>query len=442
MKQRDAIMEENQKKQEELDEMNKGNEVSKSQIKHKELKKTINDGNEQQKEFEEERNDLEIEYQKLREEYIKRERETKKENAKRRQMALISNGQKSQFKGSHDKDMEQQLKMLADEEIMDRTPMLDLCNEKWREVNKLKKTHIETFQENSTKIRKTFEELTNYLGLDSFEELPIVYQKTEQQMSNIGVYKEKLDLQNDELEKETEKVEKEIEKLTGKKRVKNDDKEKFILEKENSVKVISDLIKDFETGIKKRKKLFTAIQPATDKYLEKLNNTYLSDFVYQKENVDTAKDYNEKSVSKYLANVQDYFMLVQEWEEATKDKKKAEETSDMDKLRDDMIQKLGGFEKNRLITKNLYKSMKLDHKNPDKKMEDIIKEYSLKIAEEIQNPSKQAMNKSKKLSGNMNKSKDSANYRYGNDSGVTNQISTNNNSGVTQDNERVAVAEC
>ena len=83
--------------------------------------------------------------------------------------------------------------------------------------------------------------------------------------------------------------------------------------------------------------------------------------------------------------------------------------------------------------------MKLDYKNPDKKMEDIIKEYSERIAEEIQNQNKEKSNKSKKLT-NFNKSKDSVNYRYANDSGMTNQTSTKNNSGVTQDNERVAEA--
>ena len=442
IKQRDDIREKNEEKKKDLEDLRQENEDNKKNIRHKDLRKAVKDGDEQQKDFEGERNDLEIEYQKLREEYIKRERETKKENAKKRQMALLSSGQKSQFKGSQDKDVEKQLKMIADEEIMDRTPMLDLCNEKWREINKLKKDLIDAFEENSTEIKKTFEELTNYLGLDSFEELPIVYKKTEEQMANIGFYKEKLDLQIDELEQDTEKVVKEIEKLTGKKRVKNDDKEKFIAEKEYSQKVTTDLIKDFELGIKKRKKLFKTIQPATDKYLSKLSKTYLSDFVYDKENVDSTKEYNEKTVSKFLSNVQDYFMLVQEWEEAVnKEKKKTEEVSDVDKLRDDMAQKLGGFEKSRLMNK-LYSSMKSDYKSHAKNLEDIIKEYSVKFADEIQYPNKNSTTKSKTLAGTLNKSKESGNYRYGNDSGATYQTSNKNKSGVTQDNERVAEAEC
>lgn len=100
---------------------------------------------------------------------------------------------------------------------MDRTPMLDVCIEKWRAINNIKKTSIQIFQQNSSKIREAFEKLTSYIGLDSFEELPIVYKKTEQQMSNINMYKEKLELQNDQLEYERDLIIKQIELLSGKK---------------------------------------------------------------------------------------------------------------------------------------------------------------------------------------------------------------------------------
>ena len=78
--------------------------------------------------------------------------------------------------------------------------MLVLCIEKLRVINYIKKTSIQTFQQNSSKIRDAFNKLTKYIGLDSFNELPLVYKKTEQQMSNINMYKEKLEVQNDKLE--------------------------------------------------------------------------------------------------------------------------------------------------------------------------------------------------------------------------------------------------
>ena len=76
----------------------KKNEVSKSQIMHKEYKSAVTEGVDQQKEFEAERDVLEEEYQKLREEYIKRERENKKENAKKRNMAALALSNKGKKK--------------------------------------------------------------------------------------------------------------------------------------------------------------------------------------------------------------------------------------------------------------------------------------------------------------------------------------------------------
>ena len=173
--------------------MLKNNEVSKSQIINKEYKNAVIEGVDQQKEFEAERDELEEEYHKLREEFIKRERENKKENAKKRNMAALALSNKGMT--SRDKDMEIELKKLADEEIMDRTPMLDICIEKWRVINNIKKTSIQTFQQNSSKIRDAFNKLTNYIGLDSFNEFHLVYKKNEQQMSNINMHKEKLEIQ-------------------------------------------------------------------------------------------------------------------------------------------------------------------------------------------------------------------------------------------------------
>ena len=90
--------------------------------------------------IEEERNELEEEYQKIREEYIKREREAKKENAKKRNMAALALSNKSSLKSSRDKDIELELKRMADEQIMDRISILEMNIEKWRAIIHLKKT--------------------------------------------------------------------------------------------------------------------------------------------------------------------------------------------------------------------------------------------------------------------------------------------------------------
>ena len=418
LKKRDQIAEENEEKKENLRQMQKNNEISKSQIMHKEYKNAVTEGIEQQKDFEAERDELENEYQRLREEYIKRERENKKENAKKRNMAALALSNKGM--STRDKDMELELKKLADEEIMDRIPMLDLCIEKWNVINNIKKSSIQTFQQNSSKIRDAFNKLTKYLGLDSFNELPLVYKKTEQQMSNINIYKEKLETQNDKLEYEKELISKQIELLSGKKKDVNLKKSDFIKQKLKSIEVIENCSQNFQKEIDIRMKLIEAIKPETKYFLIKLGDTFLSDFIVRKINIDESSEYNEKTVDKYLANVQDYSKLIQEWKSFSKDSKLTE--NELDKLRDEMRQKLGKFEQNRLLTNELYQSMESDYKKGIK-LDEIIRKSSHRIALDIQNPYSKSTVLTKPLKKkNVNTSiasTEPGNNRYGNDSSIT-----------------------
>ncbi len=424
LKKREEIIKENEERKQVFEDLQKQNEVEKSKIMHKELRKAQTDGVTQQKEYEAERDDLEEEYHKLREEYIKRERENKKENAKKRNMAALALSNKGMSTSSRDKDMEAELKKLADEEIMDRTPMLDVCIEKWRAINNIKKTSIQIFQQNSSKIREAFEKLTAYIGLDSFEELPIVYKKTEQQMSNINMYKEKLELQNDQLEYERDLIIKQIELLSGKKRDINKEKSDIKKKKLKNIEIIEDCHVNFEKENEIRMKFIEKIQPPTNEFLAKLGDTFLADFICRKINIDDTNEYNEKTVEKYLSNVQDYFKLVQEWDKSTRGKKDSE--VEIDKLREDMKQKLGRFEQKRLLSEDVYNSMQLDYKKGIK-LEDIIRKSSQKIALDIQNPyttkstvaTKGVKGKNKKVNISV-ASTEPGNYRYGNDSNVTN----------------------
>ena len=375
MKQLETIMEENKKNQEELDEILKDNQNLKDQIKYKEYKKVVDFGNTQEKNFVAQRDDYEDQYHELIKEYVKREKETKKENAKKRQMALLGSGSPAHFKGMNDKDIEKQLKILAEEEISDRTPILDLAIEKWTEINKSKKLTIERHSENCIKIEEAFKKLTNILGLDDFSELPTVFRKTEQQISNINFYNEKLDLQIDELEQKKESIIEKIKLLSGKQSENTNNKSKFKEQKEQSIKVIENLIKNFETDMEHKREVFKRIQPITDEYLSKLGESYLADFIPNKANIDKETDYNEQTVNKYLANVQDYYKLIQTWDEANKG---VEDNKELDKLREEMKQKLGGFEKNRIISKKLINNMKNELKN-GVNIEDIIKKTSIEI---------------------------------------------------------------
>ena len=395
IKQLENIMEENKKNKEELDEILKDNKNLKDQIKYKEYKKVVEFGNIQEKNFISQRDDYEDQYHELIKSYVKREKEAKKENAKKRQMALLGSGSPTHFKGMNDKDIEKQIKMLAEEEISDRTPILDLEIEKWSEINKSKKITIERHYENCIKIEEAFNKLTNILGLDNFTELPTVFRKTNEQISNINFYNEKLDLQIDELEQRKESIIKQIQLLSGKQSENTSNKYRFKEQKEQNIKVIENLITQFKKDMELKREVFKRIQPVTDDFLTKLGNSYLADFIPNKANIDSEVEYNEQTVNKYLSNVQDYYKIIQTWEEASK----TDDNKELDKLREEMKVKLGGFEKNRIISKKLINSMKNELKS-GVNIEDIIKKTSLEITNQQNLNSSLASNPYKKEQNN------------------------------------------
>lgn len=446
-KQLENIAEENQKKQEELEEILKGNKALKDQIKYKEYKNVVEFGNVQEKNFVAQRDDYEDQYHEIIKNYVKREKETKKENAKKRQMALLGSGSPTHFKGTSDKDIEKQLKILAEEEISDRTPILDLEIEKWTEINKTKKITLQRHYENCIKIEEAFKKLTNFLGLDDFCQLPEVFKKTEQQSSNINFYIEKLDLQLDTLEQEKQSIIEQIELLSGKQTENCNNKSKFKEQKEQSIKVMDNLINNFQADIEHKREVFKRIQPSTDKYLSVLGESYISDFVPNRETVDPETNYNEQTVNKYLANVQDYYKIIQTWDEANRSVK-TDENREIDKLRDEMKLKLGGFEKNRIINKKLITSMKNELKS-GVNIEDIIKKTSLEIAQQTSNnvntmgntakPGKMEMNNSSSFNNNSQMPTEFMNNNQtGNESMYNQQQSSiiipNNNSQSYQNN--------
>ena len=446
-KQLESIVEENQKKQEELDEIIKGNQNLKNQIKYTEYKKVVELGNIQEKNFVAQRDDYEDQYHEIIKNFVKREKEAKKENAKKRQMALLGSGSPTHFKGMNDKDIEKQLKLLAEEEISDRTPILDLEIDKWTEINKTKKITLQRHYDNCIKIEEAFKKLTNILGLDDFCQLPEVFRKAEQQSSNINFYIEKLDLQLDSLEQEKQSIIEQIELLSGKQTENCNNKSKFKEQKEQSIKVMDNLIKNFESDIAHKREVFKRIQPCTDKYLQELGDSYISDFIPNKETVDINTDYNEFTVNKFLANVQDYYKIIQTWDEASRTIRQ-DENKEIDKLREEMKLKLGGFEKNRIINKKLITTMKTELKNGIN-IEDIIKKASLEIAQQTTSGNNSMMNtiKSGKVEINNSSSFNNnsqmptellVNNQTGNDSNYVQQQSSiivpNNNSQSYQNN--------
>ena len=381
LNQRDKTLEDNQRIQDDIDELREKNKESEGKIKNRELSKSMNQNQFQKKEFAKSRDDLEGEYHKIIEENIKREREQKKEQAKKRQMLSMVSDSKAVFKGANAIELEKQVKALKAEEISDRTPITEELLSKWKYINKVKKYMIEKYEKNSASIRKAFDHLLLFLGIDDYEDLPIVYRKAVDQLSNIEMYLSQLVNECDNLRTQKEILKSKIAFLSDKKKSQGQDKTSFIEDKQNIVDKLTKNIQNVEEDIEKKRNLFKRIQPGTDDYLLKLNGTYLSEYVPDKCQIDKQLEYNEKSVTKFISSVEEYYLLIQMFQKSMEEKKKGE-NNEIDRLRDEIRMKLERFKRENLIDNNLCNSMKLESKN-GVNFEDIIKRSSDFICTQI-----------------------------------------------------------
>lgn len=108
---------------------------------------------------------------------------------------------------------EENAKLEEDETIKDRTPILDLLIEKLKFFNSDKKKMIDRYQRNSFIIKEALDQMMEYLGIDSYEELPFVLEKMQEQHSSIEMLDSKLNDEIDKLEKERADMEKKIKDL-------------------------------------------------------------------------------------------------------------------------------------------------------------------------------------------------------------------------------------
>ena len=350
------------------------------------LNKEITTNIQQQMQFESLKTDLEGEYDNIIRTYIKKERENLKEIHFNRKISELRNrGNMSKFDLNEKKNLEikKELQKYEDEKIGDRTPILDECLEKWRRVNQIKKESINKYIKNCALIRESLDKLVLCLNVDSYKDLPEIFEKTEERESNINLKKEKIENENIKLQNEKENLMKSIELIQSMKKSSIEYKNKFMEQKKEKIKVIDNLIKNFERDIRIKEKFFEKIQPETDKFLKKLNNTYLSEFIPDKIDLRENNKYNYITVNKYLSNIEDYINLVYDWEDNNDiDNFEIIENQNLDKLNSDIKQKLESFNKYKIIDKSLLDSMQINRKN-GLDLSDIIKSASRKIMRPI-----------------------------------------------------------
>ena len=362
LNQRENVKEENKNLEKKLEQMKINNEESKNKIKNNELKESIENGIQQQKNFVKTRDELENEYHRIIEEYIKREAERKKEQTKKQQILLFGSDSKNLIKGANSKEIERQLKLLSADEISDRIPILEELINKWKYTNKFKRHMIEKYIINSEKIKEAFDRILKYYDADNYNELPIIFEKNNEQFNNIDKFLSQLE--NNVNEKENEKInlENKIKNLTNDRIKSYELRDNYIKEKKEKIEELNQGIEHLEKEINEKRDLFLKIQPICDNYLLKLDSTNLSQFIYDKAQIEPNKKYNEINVNKFISNVEDYYKLILMFDD-DKNLKNDNEENEIDRLRDEMKFKLENFEKGKLLNKNLYTNMKSDVQN-------------------------------------------------------------------------------
>ena len=372
----DKIKEENQDIEQQIKTLNKKNKRSISRLNYDDLKKSQDQNKILEEKFKSDREKLEMKYHQVIEENIKRERAKTNELGKKRlaNAAIADNARKNNTKGmdillSVDKD-----------EIQDRIPILDALLEKWSHSIKYKKQMLNKYKANSIKIKDTLDKLLIVLGLEKYEELPTIYEMEEVQNSKVDEILSQVSNEVDLLKEQKDIMEKKIKKLLENKKETNNQNEMTLKEKEINIEILIKLNEDLINQINRKKMIFNEMEECTLKFLKKMENTYLADFVVKKMNVEDNSKINETNVLDYLSSVYCYIHLINDFHENVIMKKEVKQNANMSSLVNKSIENLNKEIKFKLSKFNYNNCLSKVKKDKQKNMfDDVI----IRLANEI-----------------------------------------------------------
>ena len=311
--QRDLISKKNEELKNEIEKIGERNQKEENKGKQQEViyQETLKDQEIQAKDFNRCRDEKENEYHHILEKMIQREKEAKQEKQRKRDLQLMINFSKVPFGGKNSDEIQKQIKTLKNEEISDRTPILKELLTKWTEINEFKLHMIEKFQKNSGIIREVFDKIMAYFGLETYKELPLVFEKSLSQLENIQNYITELDQEIDKMSFKKEILQKKIEFLTNSRKMKDTSLKGFTISLKQEIHQLNEKKEGYLIDILSKKNFFFGIQPSTDSFLHYLGDTYLSNYAHNFNYVESDIPYNEKTVNSYIAGVEDFYKLIQ-----------------------------------------------------------------------------------------------------------------------------------
>ena len=336
----------------------------------------------QDKEFLRKRDKLEDKYHKIIEAKILRERERKKEQAQKRQMlgmmAMNAMNNNNKKKNVGYQEIEDRIKTLKAQEISDRIPILDEVINKWKEINKVKKAMLEKYNKNAETISNAFNIMMKFLGLYDYEELPIIFQKNEEQISNIEMYISELTNEKNNKEERKKNLIKQIKELETKIDNRKLDKKDFKDIKENNINQLQSKIKEIEVDIENKRNFFEKLKPDTENFLLKMSQTIMADYVPNKVSLKNLK-YSEDNIKLIIDNIQNYYILINKFDESIKNKKREESSENI--INKDNVNRIFDDMENKLENLKLTKKLKRDLSNYGQNYDETIKNAAKTIVE-------------------------------------------------------------
>ena len=399
----EKIDEENNKIEEELENLKSKNTRIYSKIQFKELGKVREKGKTIETQFLEKRDYLENKYHKVIEANIKREKDHKNDLRKIRLKNAIF-ADKARKKGGNRSMTTNGIKIEDQEELHDRMPILDLLIDKWKYNIKYKRSMLDKYIKYSNEIRISFDKLLEYLGLEKLDKLPEIYTKNEQQMTAIESYLSSISTEVDALNEQKSLLEKQIVILTQTQEVDKEERINLIEERKAKIQLLKKLNDDLEENIIRKKRIFKELEQPTFDFLKKMQTTYLTDFVVNKNNVESNTKLNENNVINFLGTVYCYCQLIRDFDENVK-YSQANKTQDtdanknLDLLKKDIRLKLSKINYNNCVNDNIHNSINnvVKHGNA---FDETIRRLANVIVNQVNNTGDYSLNNISSLNTN------------------------------------------
>lgn len=335
-----------------------------NKIHFKDLNAVKSEGKILETQFLESRDKLEYKYHKVIEANIKREKDHKNELKQIRLKNAIF-ADKARLKKMNHSLTTNSIKIENNYEIHDRMPILDTLINKWKYITKYKKNMLEKYIKHANQIRISFEKLLEYLGLEKYESLPEIFSKDQKQMTSVETYLNKISTEVDLLKEEKNNLEKKIILLKRTKREDKEEQNNLVEDRKEKIEILKKNNNRIEEYMNKKRNIFKEIQEPTFDFLRKMQQTYLTDFVVSKNNVDSNSKLNETNVINYLETVYCYFKLIKDFDEnsksSTNDSKISKESKDINKnidlLKKDFKAKLSKINYNHCVNSSVQYSI-------------------------------------------------------------------------------------